>query len=71
MQGDKCGWIEFVICSRNLIHDDSVGFYALVSKYRTPDYAKVNSGWILLDSAEQLFRLARGRVFNPKNGKFG
>ncbi|XP_026315532.1 DNA repair endonuclease XPF isoform X2 [Hyposmocoma kahamanoa] len=51
----------------NLIHDDSVGFYALVSKYRTPEYAKVNSGWILLDSAEQLFRLARGRVYNSKN----
>ncbi|XP_026751876.1 DNA repair endonuclease XPF isoform X1 [Galleria mellonella] len=51
----------------NLIHDDSVSFYALVSKYRTPEYAKVNSGWILLDSAEQLFRLAKGRVYNNKN----
>ncbi|XP_059046563.1 DNA repair endonuclease XPF isoform X2 [Achroia grisella] len=51
----------------NLIHDDSVSFYALVSKYRTPEYAKVNSGWILLDSAEQLFRLAKARVYNNKN----
>ncbi|XP_068632309.1 DNA repair endonuclease XPF isoform X2 [Battus philenor] len=51
----------------NLIHDDAVTFYALVSKYRTPEYAKVNSGWILLDSAEQLFGLARGRVYNSKN----
>ncbi|XP_063621572.1 DNA repair endonuclease XPF isoform X1 [Cydia splendana] len=51
----------------NLIHDDSVSFYALVSKYRTPEYAKVNSGWILLDSAEQLFRLAKSRVYNHKN----
>ncbi|XP_037298166.1 DNA repair endonuclease XPF isoform X2 [Manduca sexta] len=51
----------------NLIHDDAVSFYALVSKYRTPEYAKVNSGWILLESAEQLFRLTRGRVFNQKN----
>ncbi|CAG4971833.1 unnamed protein product [Parnassius apollo] len=51
----------------NLIHDDPVSFYALVSKYRTPEYAKVNSGWILLDSAEQLFGLARGRVYNSKN----
>lgn len=53
---------------RNVIHDDSVSFYALVSKYRTPEYAQINSGWILLESAEQLFRLARGRVFNTKNG---
>ncbi|XP_050673824.1 DNA repair endonuclease XPF isoform X1 [Leptidea sinapis] len=51
----------------NLIHDDAVSFYCLVSKYRTPEYAKVNSGWILLDSAENLFRLARSRVFNNKN----
>ncbi|XP_039751108.1 DNA repair endonuclease XPF [Pararge aegeria] len=50
----------------NLIHDDSVSFYALVNKYRTPEYAKVNSGWILLDSAETLFRLAKSRVFNSK-----
>ncbi|CAH0714279.1 unnamed protein product, partial [Brenthis ino] len=51
----------------NVIHDDSVSFYALVSKYRTPEYAKVNSGWILLDSAEQLFKVAKRRVFNEKN----
>ncbi|XP_063822448.1 DNA repair endonuclease XPF [Ostrinia nubilalis] len=51
----------------NVIHDDSVSFYALVSKYRTPEYAQINSGWILLDSAEQLFRLARGRVYNHKS----
>ncbi|XP_073949397.1 DNA repair endonuclease XPF mei-9 [Choristoneura fumiferana] len=50
-----------------LIHDDAVSFYALVSKYRTPEYARVNSGWILLDSAEQLFRLAKNRVYNHKN----
>ncbi|XP_072938582.1 DNA repair endonuclease XPF [Epargyreus clarus] len=51
----------------NLIHDDAVSFYALVSKYRTPEYAKVNSGWILLDSAEKLFKLAKTRVFNQTN----
>ncbi|XP_013142618.1 PREDICTED: DNA repair endonuclease XPF [Papilio polytes] len=51
----------------NLIHDDPVSFYALVSKYRTPEYAKVNSGWILLDSADQLFGAARGRVYNTRN----
>ncbi|XP_045534517.1 DNA repair endonuclease XPF [Papilio machaon] len=51
----------------NLIHDDPVSFYALVSKYRTPEYAKVNSGWILLDSADQLFGAARGRVYNSRN----
>ncbi|XP_013183116.1 DNA repair endonuclease XPF [Amyelois transitella] len=51
----------------NLIHDDSVSFYALVSKYRSPEYAKMNSGWILLDSAEHLFRAAKARVYNHKN----
>ncbi|CAG9785513.1 unnamed protein product [Diatraea saccharalis] len=51
----------------NVIHDDSVTFYALISKYKTPEYAQINSGWILLESAEQLFRLARARVYNNKN----
>lgn len=51
----------------NLIHQDSVSFYALVRQYRTPEYAQINSGWILLDSAEMLFKLAKGRVFNSKN----
>ncbi|XP_041988580.1 DNA repair endonuclease XPF [Aricia agestis] len=50
-----------------LIHDDSVSFYSLVSQYRTPEYAKINSGWILLDAAEQLFRTSKTRVFNSKN----
>lgn len=50
----------------NLIDDDAVSFHALVSKYSTQEYAQVNSGWILLESAEQLFRIARGRVFNHK-----
>ncbi|CAG9578817.1 unnamed protein product [Danaus chrysippus] len=48
----------------NLIHEDSVSFYWLVSKYRTSEYAQVNSGWILLDSAERLFKVAKSRVFN-------
>nr|XP_037870438.1 DNA repair endonuclease XPF-like isoform X2 [Bombyx mori] len=51
----------------NLIHDDAVSLYALVSKYRTPEYAQINSGWILLESAEQLFKYAKARVFNKKN----
>ncbi|RVE46864.1 hypothetical protein evm_008509 [Chilo suppressalis] len=51
----------------NVLHDDCVSFYALVNKYRTPEYAQINSGWILLESAEQLFRLARGRLYNPNN----
>ncbi|XP_077291121.1 DNA repair endonuclease XPF-like [Arctopsyche grandis] len=50
----------------NLIHHNAVSFYGLLSKYRTPEYAKVNSGWILLDSAEQLFKHAKNRVFNSK-----
>ncbi|GBP45164.1 DNA repair endonuclease XPF [Eumeta japonica] len=57
---------ELFLWPRSLIHEDAVSFYALVSKYRTPEYAQVNSGWILLDSAEELFKLARGRVFNNK-----
>lgn len=28
-----------------------------------------NSGWILLDSAEQMFKLSKERVYNSNDGK--
>lgn len=55
---------------RNLLHHDAVNFYSILSQYRTPEYAKVNSGWIYLDSTEQLFKHAKSRVFNSKQGTF-
>ena len=51
-----------------MLHHDAVNFYSILSQYRTPEYAKVNSGWIYLDSTEQLFKHARSRVFNSKQG---
>lgn len=38
-------------------------------KYRTQEYAMQNSGWILLDSADQMFKATKERVFNSK-GEF-
>lgn len=29
-----------------------------------------NSGWTLLDSAEQIFKITRERIFNNKDGAF-
>lgn len=51
------------------IYNDPVALYALVKQYRTTEYAKNNSGWILLGSADQMFMLTKDRVFNA-NGEF-
>lgn len=51
------------------IHNDAVALFALVKQYRTTAYAMNNSGWILLDSAEQMFNLVKQRVYN-KEGEF-
>uniref|UniRef100_A0A336MFC1 DNA repair endonuclease XPF n=1 Tax=Culicoides sonorensis TaxID=179676 RepID=A0A336MFC1_CULSO len=48
------------------IHSDSVALFALVKQYRTTSYALNNSGWILLDSAEQMFNLVKQRVYNKE-----
>lgn len=51
------------------MYNDSVSAYALIKRYRTTDYALSNSGWTLLDSAEQVFKLSKERVYNAKGGK--
>lgn len=38
-----------------------------MKRYRTQEYAMNNSGWILLDSAEQIFKTTRDRVYNDKD----
>lgn len=35
-----------------------------MKRYRSQEYAMNNSGWILLDSAEQIFKTTRERVYN-------
>lgn len=40
-------------------------------RYRTQDYAMNNSGWILLEAAEKLFKFARERVYNKDDGMKG
>lgn len=43
--------------------------YKFLKQYRTKEYAMNNSGWVLLDSADQMFKLSRERVFNNDNGE--
>jgi hypothetical protein len=49
------------------IYSDSVSLYALVRRYRTQEYAMASSGWVLLDSAEQIFNITKRRVYNEKD----
>ncbi|XP_067634879.1 DNA repair endonuclease XPF isoform X2 [Eurosta solidaginis] len=51
------------------IYHDAVAAYALTKRYRTTEYALSNSGWTLLDSAEQIFKLSKERVYNAQ-GEF-
>ncbi|XP_016980179.1 DNA repair endonuclease XPF [Drosophila rhopaloa] len=46
------------------MYHDAVSAYALMKRYRSTEYALSNSGWTLLDAAEQIFKLSRQRVFN-------
>lgn len=41
-----------------------------MKRYRSQEYAMRNSGWTLLDAAEQVFKLTRDRVYNSKDGLF-
>lgn len=52
---------------RSTIYNDSIALYATMKRYRSQEYAMNNSGWILLDSAEQIFKLTRERVYNEKD----
>lgn len=44
-----------------------MSLYSHLKRYRTQEYVMNNSGWILLDSAEQVFKLTRERVYNDKD----
>ncbi|KAI8036181.1 DNA repair endonuclease XPF [Drosophila gunungcola] len=46
------------------MYHDAVSAYALMKRYRSTEYALSNSGWTLLDAAEQIFKLSKQRVFN-------
>lgn len=39
-----------------------------MKRYRTKEYAMNNSGWTLLDAAEQMFKITKERVFNDSDG---
>ncbi|XP_034490838.1 DNA repair endonuclease XPF [Drosophila innubila] len=49
------------------MYHDSVSAYALIKRYRGTEYAISNSGWTLLDAAEQIFMLSKQRVYNGQN----
>uniref|UniRef100_A0A1A9WG73 DNA repair endonuclease XPF n=1 Tax=Glossina brevipalpis TaxID=37001 RepID=A0A1A9WG73_9MUSC len=53
---------------RNLMistmYNDAISAYSLIKRYRTTEYALSNSGWTLLDAAEQVFKLAKDRIYN-------
>ncbi|XP_022225185.2 DNA repair endonuclease XPF [Drosophila obscura] len=46
------------------MYHDAVSAYALMKRYRSTEYALSNSGWTLLDAAEQIFTLSKQRVYN-------
>lgn len=51
------------------MYHDAVSAYSLMKRYRSTEYAISNSGWTLLDAAEQIFMLSKQRVYNGQNGK--
>lgn len=52
------------------MYHDAVSSYALIKRYRSTEYAISNSGWTLMDAAEQIFVLSKQRVYNGQNGEF-
>lgn len=50
------------------MYNDAVSSYALIKRYRTTEYAQNNSGWTFLDAAEQIFKIAKERVYNQEGG---
>ncbi|KAG7203362.1 hypothetical protein KM043_013437 [Ampulex compressa] len=49
-----------------LTYEDSVSFYVMLNSLRSMDYAIKNSGWLMLDAVENLFKYAAQRVYNDK-----
>ncbi|XP_053982136.1 DNA repair endonuclease XPF [Hylaeus volcanicus] len=50
-----------------LTYEDCVSFYAMLNRLRTMEYAVKNSGWLMLDSVDSLFKNGKSRVYNEKN----
>ncbi|XP_017761721.1 PREDICTED: DNA repair endonuclease XPF [Eufriesea mexicana] len=50
-----------------LTYEDCVSFYVMLNRLRTMEYAVKNSGWLMLDSVDILFKNAKDRVYNEKN----
>lgn len=57
-----------LVISSSTIYSDAVSLYVTMKRYRSQEYAMNNSGWILLDTAEQIFKTTRERVYNLKDG---
>nr|XP_031840171.1 DNA repair endonuclease XPF isoform X1 [Nomia melanderi]XP_031840172.1 DNA repair endonuclease XPF isoform X1 [Nomia melanderi]XP_031840173.1 DNA repair endonuclease XPF isoform X1 [Nomia melanderi]XP_031840174.1 DNA repair endonuclease XPF isoform X1 [Nomia melanderi] len=52
-----------------LTYEDCVSFYSMLNRLRTMEYAVKNSGWLMLDSVDTLFKNAKDRVYNEKTGE--
>ncbi|XP_033177140.1 DNA repair endonuclease XPF isoform X2 [Bombus impatiens] len=48
-------------------YEDCVSFYAMLNRLRTMEYAVKNSGWLMSDSVDALFKNAKDRIYNEKN----
>ncbi|XP_076647013.1 DNA repair endonuclease XPF mei-9 isoform X1 [Halictus rubicundus] len=53
----------------SLTYEDCVSFYSMLNRLRTMEYAVKNSGWLMLDSVDTLFKTAKNRVYNEKTGE--
>nr|XP_033329091.1 DNA repair endonuclease XPF isoform X1 [Megalopta genalis] len=52
-----------------LTYEDCVSFYSMLNRLRTMEYAVKNSGWLMLDCVDVLFKNAKNRVYNEKTGE--
>lgn len=59
---------DFFSCVRSTMYNDAVSLYVMLKRYRGQEYAMNSSGWVLLEAADQIFKLSRERVYNDKDG---
>lgn len=62
-------WVLGSVMISSTMYNDAVSAYALIKRYRTTEYAKSNSGWTFLDAAEEIFTIAKERVYNAAEGE--
>lgn len=60
--------IFFTFPCRCLTNQDAVTFYDKLNNLRTVEYAMKSSGWMMLDIVDDVFKHARSRIYNEKNG---